>query len=122
MSSCSILRAIEQAEQQIANFINNPTALTTTQRTRLVSLINSISGAVRELPLRVGPKTDILNRLTQAANLLSTGPATLATILAVLQILSLVALKVQTRKLPCPQGIVTVVPSNCFNTICNCCF
>jgi hypothetical protein len=121
MSSCSVLRAIEQAEQQIANFINNPAALTAAQRARLVALINSISGAVRELPLRRIPRNDILRRLNQAATLLTTGPATLTTILAVLQILSLVALKVQTRNLPCGQGIVTVVPSNCFNTICRCC-
>jgi hypothetical protein len=121
MSACSVLRSIEQTQQQIANFINNPAALTATQRVRLSNLIESIRGAVRELPLRSGPKDDIINRLNQANNLILNGSASIATILAVLQILSLVALKVQTRKLPCPQGLVTVIPSNCFNTICKCC-
>lgn len=122
MSSCSILKAIETTEQALANFLSNPAAFNSTQRANISAMIESIKGAVRELPIKKGPKNDMLNRLTQAQNILkSSGLEPSDRILAVLSILSIVELKVENRRLCCPQGIVTVVPSCKFSTACNVC-
>lgn len=122
MSSCSVLRNIERVSQLVADFLGNPAAFTPAQAARLSGEIESVRGSVRNLPLAAGPKNDILRRLSEAQFLLSSGTlGTVDTLLAVLQILALAALKVSTRKLPCTQGIVTVHPSNCFSTACRCC-
>lgn len=122
MSSCAVLRNIERVSQIVADFLGNPGAFTPAQAARVSAEIESVRGSVRNLPLAAGPKNDILRRLSEAQFLLANGPlGTVDTILAVLQILSIAALKVSNRKLPCTPGKVTVYPSNCFSTICRCC-
>lgn len=122
-SACSVLRRIEEVSQAVAEFLGNPGALTPAVAADLINQIKLIRGAVRALPLASGPKNDILRRLNQAQFILQNGTLGLSAIdriLAVLQILQLSAFKVKNRKLPCPQGFVTVHPSNRFNTICAC--
>ncbi len=123
-SSCSVLRRIEDVSQAVAEFLGNPSALTPSVAADLSNRIELIRGAVRNLPLAAGPKNDILRRLNQAQFILANGSLGLSDIqrvLSVLQILQLSAFKVGNRKLPCPQGVVTVHPSNRFSTICNIC-
>ena len=122
-SACSVLRRIEEVSQAVAEFLGNPGALTPAVAADLINRIELIRGAVRSLPLASGPKNDILRRLNQAQFILQNGTLGLTPIervLSVLQILQLSAFKVKNRKLPCPQGFVTVHPSNRFNTICAC--
>lgn len=122
MSSCSVLRNIERVSQLVADFLGNPTAFTAAQAATISAEIESVRGSVRNLPLAAGPKDDILRRLSEAQFLLANGPLNrVDTLLAVLQILSIAALKVTNRKLPCTPGKVTVFPSNCFSTTCRCC-
>ncbi|HBL36652.1 MAG TPA: hypothetical protein DDZ55_07575 [Firmicutes bacterium] len=122
-SSCSVLRRIENVSQAVAEFLGNPGALTPAIAADLITQIELIRGAVRNLPLASGPKNDILRRLNQAQFILNNGTLGLSDIervLSVLQILQLSAFKVNSRKLPCVQGFVTVHPSNRFNTACRC--
>jgi hypothetical protein len=122
-SSCSVLRRIENVSQAVAEFLGNPGALTPAVAADLITQIELIRGAVRNLPLASGPKNDILRRLNQAQFILNNGTLGLSDIervLSVLQILQLSAFKVSSRKLPCVQGFVAVHPSNCFNTTCHC--
>ena len=122
-SACSVLRRIEEVSQEVAEFLGNPSALTPAIAADLSNRIELIRGGVRNLPLASGPKNDILRRLNQAQFILQNGTLGLSNIqriLSVLQILQLSALKVSSRKLPCPPGFVTVHPSNRFNTICRC--
>lgn len=122
-SACSVLRRIEEVSQAVAEFLGNPGALTPAVAADLITRIELIRGAVRNLPLASGPKNDILRRLNQAQFILQNGTLSLSDIervLAVLQILQLSAFKVKNRKLPCPQGFVTVHPSGRFNTLCRC--
>lgn len=120
-SPCAILRNIESVSQIVADFLGNPAAFTSAVAADLSARIEAIRGAVRDLPLAVGPKNDLLRRLNEAQVILST-PGILTKVeqlLAVLQILQLSALKVKNRNLPCPPGQVKVFPSNRFSTICN---
>lgn len=122
-SSCSVLRRIENVSQAVAEFLGNPGALTPAVAADLITQIELIRGAVRNLPLASGPKNDILRRLNQAQFILNNGTLGLSDIervLSVLQILQLSAFKVSSRKLPCVQGFVAVHPSNRFNTTCHC--
>ena len=122
MSACSVLRSIERVSQLAADFLGNPGAFNSNQAANISREIELIRGAVRNLPLASGPKNDILRRLSEAQFLLANGPlGTVDTLLAVLQILQIAALKVQNRRLPCPQGLVIVHPSNRFSTTCNIC-
>ncbi|HHT47699.1 MAG TPA: hypothetical protein GXZ98_00155 [Firmicutes bacterium] len=123
-SACSVLRRIEEVSQAVAEFLGNPGALTPAVAADLITRIELIRGAVRNLPLAAGPKNDLLRRLNQAQFILQNGTLGLSDIqrvLAILQILQLSAFKLQNRKLPCPQGFVIVHPSNRFNTLCHCC-
>ena len=120
-SACSVLRRIEEVSQAVAEFLGNPGALTPAVAADLITRIELIRGAVRNLPLAAGPKNDILRRLNQAQFILQNGTLSLSAIervLSVLQILQLSAFKVKNRRLPCPQGFVKVHPSNRFNTAC----
>lgn len=122
-SACSVLRRIEEVSQAVAEFLGNPGALTPAVAADLINRIELIRGAVRSLPLAAGAKNDLLRRLNQAQFILQNGTLGLSTIeriLAVLQILQLSAFKLKNRKLPCPQGFITVHPSNRFNTLCVC--
>ena len=122
-SACSVLRRIEDVSQAVAEFLGNPGALTRAVAADLINRIELIRGAVRNLPLASGPKNDLLRRLNQAQFILQNGTLGISAIeqvLAVMQILQLSAFKLQSRKLPCVQGFVTVHPSNRFNTICRC--
>jgi len=122
-SACSVLRRIEEVSQAVAEFLGNPGALTPAVAADLINRIELIRGAVRSLPLAAGAKNDLLRRLNQAQFILQNGTPGLSAIeriLAVLQILQLSAFKLKNRKLPCPQGFITVHPSNRFNTLCVC--
>ncbi|NLW60062.1 MAG: hypothetical protein GX073_06945 [Firmicutes bacterium] len=122
-SACSVLRRIEEVSQAVAEFLGNPGALTPAVAADLINRIELIRGAVRSLPLAAGAKNDLLRRLNQAQFILQNGTLGLSAIeriLAVLQILQLSAFKLKNRKLPCPQGFITVHPSNRFNTLCVC--
>lgn len=122
-SACSVLRRIEEVSQAVAEFLGNPGALTPAVAADLINRIELIRGAVRSLPLAAGAKNDLLRRLNQAQFILQNGTLGLSAIeriLAVLQILLLSAFKLKNRKLPCPQGFITVHPSNRFNTLCVC--
>ena len=125
MSACSVLQDIENVSQRVADFLGNRHAFTPEVAADLVIEIEQIRGAVRELPINFRRKNDLLARLNEAQFILrqdgALGFKVLTEILAVLQILQLSAFKVQNLRLPCPQGITTVVSSNTFNTSCNCC-
>lgn len=121
-NTCIVLRDIENVSQVIANFLSNPALLTPAAVTDLVTQIELVRGAVRSLPLAADIKADFLNRLAQAQAILQAGAGgPLATLTTVLQLLQLVALKVQNHPVPCTQGLTIVHPSNCFNTTCKCC-
>ncbi|HOP73507.1 MAG TPA: hypothetical protein PLC07_00415 [Bacillota bacterium] len=121
-NTCIVLRDIERVSQAIANFLTTPASLTPAAVTDLVSQIELIRGAVRSLPLAADIKADFLNRLAQAQAILQAGVGgPVPTLTTVLQVLQLVALKVQTHPVPCTQGLTIVHPSNCFNTTCQCC-
>lgn len=124
MSSCSVLRDIQNVSQQIAPFLSSPGSLTPAIAATLVTSLELVKGAVRALPLAFGPKNDILNVLTEAQTILqlngSLGLTSAEQLLSVLQLLQLAAFKVENANLPCPQGLVFVTPSNVFNTTCNC--
>ena len=122
-SKCSTLQDIETASQIVDSFLSTPGALTPTVVTTLVNQILLVEGSVQSLPINNVRKTDILTRLNQAITLLQGGTQGLSNIeiiLAVSQILQTVSLKVENLTLPCPQGIVTVNPSNTFSTLCQC--
>lgn len=122
MSACSVLRSIERVSQLVADFLGAPGTLTPAKAATLSREIELVRGGVRNLPLAAAPKNDILRRLNQAQFLLANGTlSTVETLLAVLNILSLAALKVKNRRLPCPPGLVIVHRSNCFSTACRCC-
>lgn len=121
-NTCIVLSDIENISQVIADFLSNPAAVTPAVITNLVSQIELINGAVRSLPLAIDIKNDFLNRLAQAQFLLQNNVGGIQnTLLAVLQILQLVALKVQNHPVPCTQGLTIVHPSNTFNTTCQSC-
>jgi hypothetical protein len=123
MSSCSVLRDIQNVSQQIAPFLEFPGSLTPATAAALINSLELIKGAVRSLPLAFAPKNDILNVLTEAQTILqlngSLGLTSIEQLLSVLQLLQLAVLKVTNANLPCPQGLVIVTPSNTFSTICN---
>lgn len=125
MSACSALQNIQNISQTIADFLANPGAFNATVAANLVIQIELVKGSVRELPINAIRKNDILNRLNEAQLILqqngALGFTAITELLAILQILQLSALKIQNLRLPCPQGITTVVPSNTFSTICNFC-
>ncbi|HHZ20261.1 MAG TPA: hypothetical protein GX391_07125 [Firmicutes bacterium] len=123
MSACSVLRSIERVSQLVADFLGAPNTLTPAQAANLSREIELVRGSVRNLPLATAPKNDILRRLNQAQFLLANPTLSrVDTLLAVLNILSLAALKVKNRRLPCPPGLVIVHPSNRFSTVCRSCF
>ncbi|MGE5581475.1 MAG: hypothetical protein ACM3X9_02965 [Bacillota bacterium] len=125
MSKCSILQAISSASQAVDAFLSNPAGLTATTANNLISQILLVQGAAQALPINAVRKGDIIGRLNQAISLLqfsTPGLTNIEIILAVSQILQTVSLKVENLTLPCPQGIVTVHPSNTFSTLCNFCF
>lgn len=121
-NTCIVLREIETLSQSVVNFLSNPATFTPTDAQLLISQIELVRGAVRNLPLAAGIKEDILGRLLQAQLLLQTNMMTAFNILtSVLQILQVVVLKVNNHPVPCTQGLTIVHESNCFNTICQCC-
>ena len=125
MSACSVLQNIQNVSQMIADFLGNPGAFNPTVAADLVTQIELIRGAVRELPINALRKNDILARLNEAQFILQQNSAlgftAITELLAVMQILQLSALKIQNLRLPCPQGLTTVHPSNTFSTTCNFC-
>jgi hypothetical protein len=125
MSVCSVLRDIQNISQTVADFLGNPNAFTPAVAANLVTQFELVRGAVRELPINFTLKNDILTRLNEAQFILQQngilGFNTITELLAVLQIITVSALKVQNLRLPCPQGITTVVSSNAFSTICDFC-
>ena len=123
-SKCSVLNDLANLSQTVASFLSSPGTLTPTDITNLVTVVQTAQGAVRDLPINITRKTDILNRLDQAIFILQNNVFLFNTptkLLAVLEIFQLVSLKVQNLMLPCPQGIVTVTPSNKFSTLCQIC-
>jgi hypothetical protein len=123
-NTCIILRAIETVSQSVADFLLVPATFTTTDAANLVIQIQSLIGTVRELPLLQVPKNDILNRLNEIILLLQDGALGLSVIerlLAVSQLLQVVAIKALSRPIPCTQGFTYARPSNTFNTICAFC-
>jgi len=122
MSACSVLRRIENVLQEITDFLGNPAAFSQSVANNLSRQIELIRGAVRNLPLAVGPKNDILARLNQAQFLLENNDLSpVELLLAVINILQIAAMKIKGRKLPCPPGFVIVHPSNRHSTICDFC-
>jgi hypothetical protein len=124
-NTCTIIRAIETVSQSVADFLLVPTAFTVTDAANLSIQIQSLIGAVRELPLPQVPKNDILNRLNEVILLLEDGALGLSVterLLAVSQLLQVVALKTLTRPVPCTQGFTYARPSNVYSTICASCF
>jgi hypothetical protein len=122
-SKCSTLHDIETASQIVDSFLSTPGALTPTVINTLVTQILLVEGSVQSLPINAVRKADIITRLNQAVTLLQGGTPGLTNIeiiLAVSQILQTVSLKVDNLCLPCPQGTVTVNPSNTFSTLCSC--
>ena len=123
-SKCSVLQDLAVVSQNVDAFLSTPAALTATTASTLISQLTSVQGAVQALPINAIRRSDILNRLNQAIALLqftTPGLTNIEIILAVSQILQTVSLKVENLTIPCPQGILTVNPSNTFNTICNSC-
>ncbi|NLW45788.1 MAG: hypothetical protein GXY86_00385 [Firmicutes bacterium] len=120
-NTCTILRRIEKISQKLADFLSRP--LTSRAANKIFDQLTLLRGAVRELPLAKKPKRDILDRLAQAQQLLRNGNLNGAAtrILAVLSILQVVVLKVNTRRIPCAQGLTIVHPSKPFSTICQIC-
>lgn len=125
MSACSVLQSIQNVSQIIADFLGNPGAFNPSVAADLINQIELIRGAVRELPVNAQRKNDILARLNEAQFILqqngALGFTVITELLAILQILQLSVLKIQNLRLPCPQGITTVHPSNTFSTLCNFC-
>ena len=122
-NTCIVLRAIENVSQLVADFLPNPGLFTTDDAAFLINQIELIAGSVRELPVTPAARADILARLAEIQLILQNGTLTLSTIerlLAVLQLLQVVALKVANRKVPCTQGFAEIRPSNVFNTACTC--
>jgi hypothetical protein len=122
-SKCSVLQDLAKVSQDVDSFLSKHNALTTTAINTLVSEILSVQGAAQDLPINATRKADIIKRFTQAVTILQGGAglSNIDKILAVSQILQTIALKVENLTLPCPQGTVTVHPSNTFSTICNFC-
>lgn len=120
-NTCTILRRIEKISQKLADFLSRP--LTRRAADKIFDQLTLLRGAVRELPLAKKPKRDILDRLAQAQRLLRSGNLNGAAtrVLAVLSILQVVVLKVNTRRIPCAQGLTIVHPSKPFSTICQIC-
>lgn len=125
MSVCSVLQNIQNVSQTIADFLVNPGLFNLTVATNLITQIEIIKGAVRELPINFIRKNDILNRLSEAQLILqqdgALGYTTLTELLAILQILQLSAFKIQNLHLSCPQGTTTVVGATVFSSLCNSC-
>jgi ABC-type transporter Mla subunit MlaD len=121
-NTCTLLREIENVSQKIANFLSKPSSFTSSIATRLSNQIQKMVGAVRELPISSKQRKDIINRLRQAERILSnTKLEKVDRLLAALEILQVVALKVRNRCVPCTQGLTSVHPSNTFSTVCNFC-
>jgi hypothetical protein len=123
-NTCIILRSIETVSQSVADFLLVPAAFTPTDAANLIAQIQSLIGTARELPLSHVPKNDIINRLNEIILLLQNGTLGLSVterLLAISQLLQVVALKALTRPVPCTQGFSCVRPSNTFNTSCICC-
>ncbi|MGD9156612.1 MAG: hypothetical protein PVG90_14115 [Bacillota bacterium] len=121
-NTCTILRAIETVSQSVEDFIPVPGTFTAADAANLIVQIQSLIGAVRELPLAHG-KSDIINRLNESILILQNGTLGLSVteqLLAVSQLLQVVTLKALTRPIPCTQGFTCASPSNTFNTICIC--
>lgn len=117
-NTCTVVKAIERVSQVIADFL--PFQKLSPKEVRfLVGQIELVAGAVRELPMNKCRKFDILHRLQEAKRLLKFG-AHHGTLVAVLQLLQLVALKVSVCKIPCAQGRTIVHPICKFNTACHC--
>ena len=120
MSSCSVQVNIENVSQTLADLLTNLGAFNSAFATQINAQLELVAGAVRELPITNVRKQDILNRIAQAQAIItsaaSVGFITSTQVLAVLQILQLVNLKVQTLNLSCPQGFTLVMPSCAFNT------
>jgi hypothetical protein len=121
-NTCTLLKDIENISQKIANFLSKPSSLTSSAATRLSNRIQQIVGAVREFPVPSKRRKDIVNRLRQAERILRHSKlGKVDRLLAALEILQVVALKIRNRCVPCTQGITTVSPSNTFSTVCNFC-
>lgn len=123
-NTCILLRNIENVSQLVTNFLSNPAAFTAADAAFIISQLELVKGSVRALPVGFAFKEDLLARLTQAQLILQDGlviadPAT--RLLAVLQILQVVALKANNRPVCCTQGITTVTPSATFSSSCNRC-
>ncbi|HYH03374.1 MAG TPA: hypothetical protein VEC37_09750 [Bacillota bacterium] len=120
-NTCIVLKAIENVSQLVADFLPNPALFTGDDATFLINQIELVAGSVRELPVTAALRADILGRLVEIQTILQNGTLSLTTInrlLAVLQLLQVVALKVANRKVPCTQGFAEIRPSNVFNTAC----
>jgi hypothetical protein len=119
-----ILRAIENVSQSVEDYILVPATFTATDAANLIVQVQSLIGAVRELPLSHVSKNDMINRLNEIILILQNGTLGLSVterLLAVSQLLQVVALKTLTRPVPCTQGFACVKPSNIYNTSCICC-
>lgn len=122
-NTCTILRRIERLSQRLADFLSRPKSLNRSAINRLIDDLEMLRAAVRELPLSRGPKNDILNRIAQAQRLLRNRniDEAIDRILAVLAVLQVVTVKVNSHKVPCAQGLTIVHPSKPFSTICQIC-
>lgn len=122
-NTCTILRRLEIVSQRVADFLSRPRSLSRSAINRLIQDLEILRGAVRELPIARRPKEDILNRLAQAQRLLRNGNlnGAINRILAVLAVLQVVTVKVNSRRIPCAQGLTIVHPSKPFSTICQIC-
>ncbi len=122
-SKCSVLRDLTHLSQLVDDFLSNPGALNNSSVNFLISRFLSVQGAAQALPIKKAKKCDILHRFAQAISILQSrdGLSNINIILAISQILQTIRLKIEDLCIPCPQGIVTVHPSNTFNTSCKCC-
>ncbi|MGE5604633.1 MAG: hypothetical protein ACM3YE_02960 [Bacteroidota bacterium] len=120
-NTCTILRRIEKISQKLADLLTRP--LSSRAVDKIINQIRLLKGSVRELPVAKKVKRDILNRLSQALRLLRNGNlnGAVTRVLAVLSLLQVVILKVNSHRVPCAQGLTIVHPSKPFSSICQIC-
>ena len=99
-TSLSVLRTIENISQFVSDFLLFPQTFTASNAADLVIQLQLLIGAIRELPLSPIPKADVINRINEIIVIVQSGTQNVTEqLLAVLQLLQVVALKINNRSI-----------------------
>ncbi len=103
MSTASVILAIENLAQSVAALLGNLGAFNATYGNTLISTIELIKTQVASLPIQAGQKTQIINLLNLAENIITSaitaGSITTTQVNSLLDILQLEVLKTLTFSL-----------------------